>query len=66
MTPPARGAPLVSLRGVAKSFDGGLEVLRALDLDVYPGETVTLLGPSGCGKSTALRLLAGLTRPTRG
>jgi NitT/TauT family transport system ATP-binding protein len=62
MTPPARGAPLVSLRGVAKSFDGGLEVLRALD----PGETVTLLGPSGCGKSTALRLLAGLTRPTRG
>ncbi len=66
MTPPARGAPLVSLRGVGKSFDGGLEVLRALNLDVYPRETVTLLGPSGCGKSTALRLLAGLTRPTRG
>ena len=62
MTPPARGAPLVSLRGVGKSFDGGLEALRALDLDVHPGETVTLLGPSGCGKSTALRLIAGLTR----
>ncbi len=58
--------PLVSMRGVGKIFHGGHPVLRGLDLDVYPGETLTLLGPSGCGKSTALRLLAGLTQPTSG
>jgi NitT/TauT family transport system ATP-binding protein len=58
--------PLVSLRGVAKTFDNGVVALKALDLDVFPGETLTLLGPSGCGKSTALRLLAGLAQPTSG
>jgi NitT/TauT family transport system ATP-binding protein len=58
--------PLVSMRGVGKTFENGLTALRALDLDVYPGEMLTLLGPSGCGKSTVLRLLAGLTPPTTG
>ena len=37
-----------------------------LDLDVAPGELVTLIGPSGCGKSTVLRLVAGLERPGAG
>ena len=37
-----------------------------LDLDVAPGELVTLIGPSGCGKSTVLRLVAGLERPSAG
>jgi NitT/TauT family transport system ATP-binding protein len=57
---------LVSLRGVSKRFGSGAPILRALDLEVHEGETLTLLGPSGCGKSTALRLLAGLAAPTRG
>jgi len=61
-----RMTPLVSLRAVSKTFDNGACALNALDLDVFPGETVTLLGPSGCGKSTALRLIAGLAQPTRG
>jgi NitT/TauT family transport system ATP-binding protein len=58
-------APLVSMRRVGKAFHDRV-ALRALDLDVVPGETLTLLGPSGCGKSTALRLLAGLAQPTSG
>ena len=58
--------PLVSLRSVSKSFDNGAVALDSLDLDVFPGETLTLLGPSGCGKSTALRLIAGLAQPTQG
>ncbi len=56
----------VSLRGVTKVYDSGLNALGPLDLDVRKGEFVSLLGPSGCGKSTALRLIAGLNAPTSG
>ena len=42
------------------------EALRAIDLDISPGEFVVFLGPSGCGKSTLLYLLAGLEAPTSG
>jgi NitT/TauT family transport system ATP-binding protein len=56
----------VSLRGVTKVYDNGLNALGPLDLDVRKGEFVSLLGPSGCGKSTALRLIAGLNAPTSG
>jgi NitT/TauT family transport system ATP-binding protein len=59
-------APLVSLRGVDKVFGNSVTALAGLDLDVHEGEFLSLLGPSGCGKSTVLRLLAGLSSPTRG
>ena len=62
LRPPAS----VVLRDVAKTFANGVQALDGLDLDVRPGEFVSLLGPSGCGKSTALRLIAGLSEPSRG
>jgi len=58
--------PVVTLDNVGKTFATGVVALERLNLDIWPGEFVTLLGPSGCGKSTALRLLAGLSEPTRG
>ena len=58
--------PLVALRGVGKTFANGVKALDSLDLTVRAGEFLTLLGPSGCGKSTALRIVAGLSEPTRG
>jgi len=58
--------PLVALRGIGKSFPNGVRALAGLDLAVRPGEFVALLGPSGCGKSTALRIIAGLTKPSEG
>jgi NitT/TauT family transport system ATP-binding protein len=58
--------PVVSLRGVGKQFSTGTLALDDLDLDVRDGEFVSLLGPSGCGKSTALRIIAGLSEPSRG
>jgi NitT/TauT family transport system ATP-binding protein len=62
----AAPAPIVSLRGVGKRFGTGLLALDGLDLDVRDGQFLSLLGPSGCGKSTALRIIAGLSEPTRG
>ncbi|HXX25834.1 MAG TPA: ABC transporter ATP-binding protein [Pseudolabrys sp.] len=57
---------VVSLRGVDKTFESGVEALRGFDLSVRDGEFVSLLGPSGCGKSTALRIIAGLSKPSMG
>lgn len=45
---------------------GGVPVLDGLDLDVRPGEFVSLIGPSGSGKTSILRAVAGLARPASG
>ncbi len=52
--------PQLRVRAISKTYsarDG--KVLDSIDLDIAPGELVTLLGPSGCGKSTLLRTIAG-------
>ncbi|MFE1525895.1 ABC transporter ATP-binding protein [Streptomyces rochei] len=55
----------LALRGVALGRPGA-PVLDGVDLDVSPGEILTVVGSSGCGKSTLLRTLAGLLPPLRG
>jgi multiple sugar transport system ATP-binding protein len=55
----------VEFRGVSRRF-GDVLALHGLDLTVGDGEFLILVGPSGCGKSTALRLLAGLDKPSSG
>lgn len=60
---------VVDARGVGKVFgqEGDrVEALREIDLQISPGEFVSLIGPSGCGKSTLLRLVGDLTTPTTG
>src|SRR5215212_3252772 len=55
--------PLISLRNVEKCYDlpaGKSYVLRRIDLDIAPGEFVTIMGPSGAGKSTLLGILGML------
>ena len=59
------GEPLVRAVNVHKSF-GSNEVLKGVDLDVYPGEAVVLLGPSGSGKTTFLRLINQMETLTGG
>ncbi len=58
--------PVLSMQAVDKTFNGGVVALRRMSLTVNEGDFISLLGPSGCGKSTALRLIAGLMRPTVG
>jgi multiple sugar transport system ATP-binding protein len=50
----------VELKGVVKSYDGKIDVIHGIDLDIKHGEFVVFVGPSGCGKSTLLRMIAGL------
>ncbi len=57
---------LLELSSISKTFDGGVEAVRSVDLRVDDGEFVSLLGPSGCGKSTLLRIAAGLVAPGAG
>jgi len=63
------GAPLIRIRGLAKSYHRGeqdIAVLLGIDLDVAAGEFVALMGPSGSGKSTLLNLIAGIDQPSAG
>ena len=53
------GTPLLSLRGVCKSF-GAVDVLRGVDLVVRPGEVTALVGDNGAGKSTLIKGIAGI------
>ncbi len=55
----------VTLRGIRKTYRGGIIALDRLDLDIPPG-LFGLLGPNGAGKTTLMRILAGVSRPDRG
>ena len=68
MSTPAH-RPIVSLRDLAVTLTGAagpVEVLRGIDLDLAPGETVSVVGPSGAGKTTLLMVIGGLERPSAG
>ena len=57
---------VVSIQGLTKSFRAGVTALQDIDLEIAPGEFVSLIGPSGCGKSTLLRIIGDLVQPTAG
>lgn len=61
--------PILSLRGLIKSYTGGAgttEVLGGIDLDVREGEFIAVLGFSGAGKTTLVSAVAGLIEPDSG
>ena len=62
--------PIIQMRGIVKRFYIGqpneLEILHGIDLDVYPGEFVSIVGASGSGKSTLMNIIGALDRPTEG
>ncbi len=56
---------MLEVRRLSKDF-GGLHALRAVDLDVYPGEIVGIIGPNGSGKTTLFNVLSGIHQATAG
>jgi len=58
--------PTIEVRGLGKTYPGGVEAVKGIDFDVAPGEVFGLLGPNGAGKSTTIGMLTTTVRPTRG
>ena len=56
----------LTLRRVVKRYEGAIDVIRGIDLEIPDGEFAVFVGPSGCGKSTMLRMIAGLEDITDG
>jgi ABC-2 type transport system ATP-binding protein len=58
--------PTIEVRGLTKTYPGGVEAVKAIDFDVSAGEVFGLLGPNGAGKSTTIGMLTTTVRPTSG
>jgi len=57
---------IVRVRGVSKTYAGGFQALKQVDLDIHRGEIFALLGPNGAGKTTLISVICGMTNATQG
>ncbi|MDR5898644.1 ABC transporter ATP-binding protein [Halomonas vilamensis] len=57
---------IIRIEGLSKTFAGGFEALRQVDLSIQRGEIFALLGPNGAGKTTLISAVCGLVSPTQG
>jgi len=57
--------PIVSAKSLSKNY-GNFEAIKALNFDIYPGETFGLIGPDGAGKTTTFHILGGVLEKTTG
>ena len=58
--------PAIEVRGLRKTYPGGIEAVKGIDFEVAPGEVFGLLGPNGAGKSTTVGMLTTTVEPTAG
>jgi putative ABC transport system ATP-binding protein len=61
--------PILKTENLWKIYRTGkvdVPALRGIDIEIFPGEFVSIMGPSGCGKSTMLHVMGGLAQATRG
>src|ERR1700704_2014344 len=57
---------IISIQGLAKTYAGGFQALKAVDLDIRLGEIFALLGPNGAGKTTLISIGCGIVNPSAG
>ncbi|HET7221902.1 MAG TPA: ABC transporter ATP-binding protein, partial [Rhodanobacteraceae bacterium] len=58
--------PVIVVRGLDKTYEGGFKALKGIDLTVSRGEIFALLGPNGAGKTTLISIICGIVNPGRG
>ncbi|RJY08401.1 ABC transporter ATP-binding protein [Aurantiacibacter aquimixticola] len=58
--------PILDIRGLEKTYRGGVKALDGVDLEIRRGEIFALLGPNGAGKTTLIGAVCGMVRPTGG
>jgi ABC-2 type transport system ATP-binding protein len=58
--------PIISIKGLGKTYPGGFQALRSVDLDIRRGEIFALLGPNGAGKTTLISIVCGLVNASAG
>ena len=59
-------APIISISGLTKTYAGGFQALKGVDLSIERGEIFALLGPNGAGKTTLISIVCGLVNATGG
>ncbi len=59
-------SPIINIQGLSKTYAGGFQALKGVDLTIDKGEIFALLGPNGAGKTTLIGIVCGLVRPTSG
>ncbi len=57
---------LISISDLSKTYAGGFQALKGVDLDIHDGEILALLGPNGAGKTTLISIICGLVSPSTG
>ncbi len=58
--------PVISIKGLSKTYASGLQALKPIDLDIRRGEIFALLGPNGAGKTTMISIVCGIVTPSAG
>jgi ABC-2 type transport system ATP-binding protein len=58
--------PVISITGLSKTYKGGHQALKAVDLEIGKGEIFALLGPNGAGKTTLISIVCGIVTPSAG
>ena len=57
---------IISINGLTKTYEGGFQALKRVDLEIRQGEILALLGPNGAGKTTLISIVCGIVNPTGG
>ncbi len=58
--------PIISVKGLSKTYAGGFQALKTIDLEIRKGEIFALLGPNGAGKTTLISIICGIVNPGSG